>query len=147
MERFFEFGAPHLLEAASRPIEDVAESLRWLLQHVLNGWRQGVAQIHRLGLREGIGVPVAGRAYVNMVLEPTLQAAEARLARHVALGHLQPCDLRLAALQLVSPLVLALLHQDALDGKQCRILDIDAMIPAHVGLFLAARKICDTKIH
>ena len=41
-------------------------------------------------------------------------------------------NVRFGALSLVSPVFLALMHQDSLDGSACRPLDLEEMIPAHV---------------
>ncbi|WP_437929371.1 hypothetical protein WMF37_08890 [Sorangium sp. So ce291] len=54
-----------------------------------------------------------------------------RLARHVAAGELAPCDLRHAALALLGPLLLALLHQGPLGGRVCGPLDLDAFAATH----------------
>lgn len=129
-------GAHHLLAAATRPIDGVDASLRWLLFFVVEGWQQGVSGLHALGLREGLGVPQVGQAYVEGMLEPLLQAGELRIARHVVNRELIACDLRLASLQLLSPLVLALLHQDSLGGRECRALDIDAFLTQHLEMWL-----------
>ena len=72
------------------------------------------------------------------MLEPTLRALEARLARHVAAGQLPQCDLRHAALSVASPVLFALLHQDALSGRALRPLDVDGFVAEHVARFLRA---------
>lgn len=131
-------GLPHLLAAATQPIEGVRESLDWLLRQIVKGWRFGVGSIHTLGLTAGLGHDKLGPAYINEVLEPTLQAAEARIARHVSTGELEPCDLRHAALELLSPLVLGLLHQENLHGAGCRPLDLEAFLVDHLDRFLRA---------
>ena len=79
-----------------------------------------------------------GPAYINEILEPTLKAVEARLARHRAEGELRSCDLRHAALALIAPPLLALLHQGELFGSLCRPLDINAFLKDHLDGFLRA---------
>lgn len=135
-----EQGGRYLVDAASRPIADAHESLSWLLARVVEGWRHGVGGVHLLGLTSGLGDEALGPAYVDEILEPTLQAAEARIARHVAEGTLGPCDIRHAALELLSPVVLALLHQDGLFGRRCRPLDVEAFVADHVERFLLAHR-------
>ena len=76
--------------------------------------------------------------YLNDVLEPTLQALEARLAGLVAQRAIVECDTRHAALMLLSPLLLALLHQRDLGGTRCRPLSIPALIDEHVKVFVRA---------
>ena len=131
-------GLPYLHAAATQPIEGVRPSLEWLLNQIVLGWRMRVGAIHSLGLTAGLGHEKLGPAYVNEVLEPTLQAAEARIARHVSTGELEPCDLRHAAIELLAPLVLGLLHQDNLLGARCRPLDLDAFLSDHLDRFLRA---------
>jgi AcrR family transcriptional regulator len=131
-------GLPYLHAAATHPIEGVRASLEWLLRQVVMGWRMRVGAIHSLALAAGLEHDKLGPAYVNEVLEPTLQAAEARLARHVSTGELEQCDLRHAALELLSPLVLGLLHQQNLFGARCRPLDLEAFLQDHLSRFLRA---------
>lgn len=133
-----EQGAMHLEQAATRPIDDVNESLDWLLRSIVLGWKFGVAGLHRFGLVAGMGDPQLGPAYVNHILEPALQACEARLSRHIANGQLAPCDVRHAALRLISPLLLGLIHQDGLFGSTCRPLDLDAFLDDLRSHFIAS---------
>ena len=140
-------GLPFLQNAAAGPIDDgLRASLQWLLMSVVHGWRLGVGAIHVLGLSAGMGDPMLGPAYVQEILEPTLQATEARLARHIAAGHLRPCDVRHAALSLISPLVLGLLHQDDLFGARCRPLDLDRFLQDHLDCFITAHTHGDTTV-
>ena len=89
-----------------------------------------------LGLQIGLGHATLGPAYVSELLEPTLQAFEARLALHVARGELHVADLRQAALALLGPIVLALLHQRELGGQRCRPLDLRRLAAAQLADFL-----------
>jgi AcrR family transcriptional regulator len=131
-------GLPYLHAAATQPTEALRPSLTWFLGFVVQGWRAGVSAVHGLGLTEGIGHSALGPAYLREILEPSLQAAETRLARHVAAGELAPCDVRQAAIELIGPLLVALLHQDALGGTRCRPLDIDAFCVEHIERFVRA---------
>jgi AcrR family transcriptional regulator len=131
-------GLPYLLAAATQPIDGVRESLDWLLRQIVKGWTFGVGAIHTLGLTAGLGHDKLGPSYINEVLEPTLQAAEARIARHVSTGELEACDLRHAALELLAPLLLGLLHQNNLHGAGCRPLDLEAFLRDHLDRFLRA---------
>lgn len=100
---------------------------------VVFGWRDGLGAIHRLGMTYGLSTPDFGPTYLTSVLEPTLRTAEARLARHVADGRLPPLDLRAAALSLVAPVVMSLLHQDTFGGTVTRPLDVEAFVVLHAG--------------
>jgi AcrR family transcriptional regulator len=131
-------GLPYLHVTATGELGPLETSLRWLLRALAEGWKRGVGQIHAFGLTAGMNHAQLGPAYLNEILEPTLQAAEARLARHVARGDLPRCDLRLAALELLGPVVLALLHQLPLGGTRCRPLDVDALMEEHLQRWLRA---------
>jgi AcrR family transcriptional regulator len=137
-ERLHRSGLAYLAEGASADRGGVAEALRWFLAYLRIGWERGVGRAHALGLAEGLGTRTLGEAYLGHLLEPTLQAAEARIARHVAQGELGRCDIRQAALELVAPVVLALLHQGPLGGCEVRRLDVDAFLEEHVARFLRA---------
>jgi len=130
-------GAEHLLRTASADLGDAATALRTALADLKRGWLDhGLGRINELGLQVGLGHPSLGPAYVDEILEPTLQAFEARISLHVARGELHVDDARLAALALVGPVVLALLHQSELGGRRCRPLDLDLVIAAQLAAFL-----------
>jgi AcrR family transcriptional regulator len=131
--------AMHLDRGRQPSSDDLATSLKAFLMGVARGWTEGtVAALHRIGLAEGLRDPSAGVAYLNEVLEPTLQALEQRLAAHIAAGTMIDADTRHAALLLLSPVVLGLLHQQDLGGTRCRPLDLHAVIDAQVVVFLRA---------
>lgn len=132
-------GLPFLHLVAAGPLQDTLHaSLEWFVDLLSIGLSRGVESVHAFSLTEGIGNASVGPAYVNHVLEPSLQSLEARLARHVARGDMKPCDLRHAALFLVSPLLLARLHQGSLGGARCRKLDERALAMDLVDRFVAA---------
>ncbi len=131
--------AMHLERGRTPSSVNLAESLRAFLVGVARGWTEGsVGALHRIGLAEGLRDPRAGLTYLNEVLEPTLQALEQRLAAHVTAGTMIDADTRHAALLLLSPVVLGLLHQQDLGGTRCRPLDLDALISAQVATFVRA---------
>ena len=119
--------------------EDFQTSIKDFLQRVVRGWTVGfVGSLHRIGLAEGLRQPATALDYLQDVLEPTLQALEARLAFSVERGEIIECDTRHAALMLLSPLLLALLHQHDLGGTRCRPLALPALIDEHVKVFARA---------
>lgn len=130
-------GKEHLAFTIGADLGDVRTSLLTVLRYLVDGWEQyGVGTLNAVGLGAGLGEASLGPVYIEQMLEPTLQGFEARLARHVATGELVAADLRLAALQLVGPLILALLHQHQLGGRACRPLDVPTLIEAQVDAFL-----------
>ena len=133
-------GQPFLKEAANRSEGGLHRSLHWLLRFMVEGWRAGVGTMHCKALGIGLEDRQLGPAYLEALLEPLLQAAEARLASHVADGQLGPCNARFAAIELVTPVFMALLHQEGLGGASCRPLDLDAFVDEHLRRFLMAHR-------
>jgi len=125
-------GTAYLLLVASHPLqEDAATSLRWTLDLIRVGLENSMlSRMHALGLQAGLGSPVLGPAYLENLLEPTLRCVEARIERHQGRGELVGSEPRLVALQLVAPLLLAVLHQGALCGEQLRPLDTRELVEA-----------------
>lgn len=138
LERVHDLGLRYVAEGATADHGSAPESLRWFLGFLLEGWSRGVGRAHELGLTEGIGEASLGPAYLRMLLEPTLHSAEARIAVHMARGEIGACDVRVAAVELVAPLVLVLLHQRALGGAAVRQLEIGPFLDEHVARFLRA---------
>lgn len=130
-----EAGAPHLAQVAASDLP-FAESIEAALRYMLAGLRQGLNEVHMLGLREGMGQRRLGPAYLDTILEPSLRAIEARLAAHQARGEMRGGDPRHAALALLAPLVLAGLHQAELGGDDLRPLDLDALVADHAAAFV-----------
>lgn len=131
-------GAPYNRAMADPGDRPLAASLTDAAAFLRRGWAYGVGTLQAAGLVHGLKSPTLGPAYVEMLLEPTIQSVEARLGVHRARGELRAeADLRFAALAFVSPLFLALLHQGELTGVACRPLDVDAFVAAHVEGFVA----------
>lgn len=131
-------GQRYLLEVATGTLEPVAESLSRLLVRIEEGFTMGLDRVHAVGLAAGMREPLLGPAYLREVFDPTIEAVEARLARHIARGELRPGDVRHMALSLVTPPLLALLHQGALGGCRTRPLSYPAFCADHVSGFLRA---------
>jgi AcrR family transcriptional regulator len=112
------------------------ESIADYVDYVRLGFRFGLSEIHMLGLREGLRQDRLGTAYLNTILEPTIQSLETKLLLHQEKGDMRACDVRVAALQLLSPLLLVFLHQNELCGDKVRPLDIDAFCADHMDNFL-----------
>jgi AcrR family transcriptional regulator len=137
--QYHEESLPHIAAWAMEDAGPVRGSLEALLRRLAEVWtRFGAGKMQAFGLAVGLGHDELGPAYLVAVLEPILQAAEARIARHVASGEIARVDLRLAAIELMSPLVVVLLHQFELGGGGCRPLDLDAFIGNHLDTFLRA---------
>ncbi len=131
--------APFLAMASVPAHSDVRASLLSYLQGIEVAWfKHEVGLVQSSALAMGLSNPGLGPTYVNHLLEPLLGTAEGLLRRHVDLKDLGPLNERFAALQFLSPVVLALFHQDSLSGAQCRPLDLKAFFVDHVDTFLRA---------
>lgn len=118
------------LEQVRLGSDGVLPGLRRLLGFLAAGWTpDGLAGLHAAALAEGMGEATVGPAYVQSVLEPTLQAFEAALAERV---DWTPTQRRVAVLALISPVLLALLHQHQLGGQGCRPLDWPVFLEEHL---------------
>lgn len=118
--------------------QPLQESLAEFLRLLVIGLRRGVLDIHAVGLAVGMRDNVVGPAYLREILEPMLQAVEHRLAQHQRRGELQDVNLRIAALSLVSPLLMAALHQHGLFGHEVRPLSLDDLCAELLQTFLRA---------
>lgn len=138
LDEMREGGAPWLeITRALGTDQPLADSLVWFVGMFVTGWEHGVGLRMSQALAAGMDDPALGPATVDALLEPVLQAVEARLGVHRDQGELAAdADLRHAALALVSPLLLGLLHQRSLGGSGCRPLDLQAFAADHVARFV-----------
>lgn len=136
--------AVHLARLADPGEHPLEASLHAVADDLSTAWiRHGVGRIFSAGLCAGIFDDLAGPGYLGGVLEPTLQAFEARLRVHAVRGELDlaaddDASIRAAGLAFLSPLILALLHQEGLGGRRCRPLDLAAFARGHIDRFLRA---------
>jgi AcrR family transcriptional regulator len=79
-----------------------------------------LGDLFAMSLGEGLLDVGVSQSTLRHTLEPTIETLEARLAHHVARGEMIDTDIRTAALMLLSPLLLASLHQNQLQGAGCR---------------------------
>lgn len=139
LEAMHALGARGIERSATQAIGPLAESLRWFVDGFRDAWDNcGTGRMVAAGLSEGLGSEAVGPSFVATMLEPSLQAAERRLAVHRERGELVDGDLRHAALALLSPVLLAMLHQGPLGGARCRPLDLDAFLDDHLARFVDA---------
>ena len=130
-------GEPHLTHIAT-PIEPFETSIREMLGYIAYGFEHGLGELHTLGLTEGLRHPVLGPAFVELVLEPSIEAVRRRLEAHVSAGAMSPGDTRHAALILLAPVTLALLHQRELGGQSAQPLSVERLLDEHAAAFVRA---------
>lgn len=108
------------LDAQKRSEKPFAESIRDYVLALIQAMRAErdvrLGDLIAVGLGEGLLDTAVSRSTLRHILDPTVAALEARLRLHIARGEMIDTDLRAAALMLVSPLLLAALHQDQLCG-------------------------------
>ncbi len=125
IERFGAGGAPYL-EKLRQPEGDLPASLGNAARQITIGLTlPGLATEQAAALGEGLAG--SGPGYIAHVLEPLVEAVRARLSAHIAMGEMRAADTRAVALQLVSPLFLAALHQLHLGGRESHPLDMAAL--------------------
>lgn len=69
-----------------------------------------------VSLAEGLADPRLGAPALNSIIDPAIDALRERLDHHVANGEMIATNTRAAALMMISPLLMAVLHQDQLGG-------------------------------
>ncbi len=132
-------GDTHIANVAKAELGNARDAISALVRLFALAWqRYGVGPIQHMGLALGLHNDQIGPFYLQKLLEPTLQAFEQRLQIHIERGELRPMLPRTGALLLLSPLILALLHQEQLGGRACRPLDLDAFLTEHLDAFFRA---------
>jgi AcrR family transcriptional regulator len=132
-------GLEHLRHIATGAHGSLRDSVREALEYVRVGFARGrLGKVFVTGLATGMGHAALGQACLRELVEPTLQAVEARLQHHADAGQLQVADVRQAALMLFAPVLVALLHQEELGGAAYRPLDLGAFLDAQADSFVAA---------
>lgn len=128
----------HLTQPSGSFEQSVFDALAFAVEgHRLDELRQ----LHRVGLAEGLRSSTLGPAVVDSLIEPMLGALAARLEAHVRRGEMRAVDIRGAALSLISPVLVAFLHQADLGGAAEHHFDIDGFVRQHAEGFIAAYSI------
>jgi AcrR family transcriptional regulator len=132
-------GEPYIRRALGFTDLPVSLGLRRLLEEIVAAWTPDqLGGLHRSGISEGLGSAELGPAYIEYLLEPTLAVVEQMLDIWRERGEvgIDEAQLRAAALAVMAPVMLALLHQRGLQGERLRPLDFAAFIETHVDGFL-----------
>jgi AcrR family transcriptional regulator len=131
-------GGSEPLQVMATPIAGLHASILAALQHLAGGLTfGGVDTLLAIGFAEGLRDPSLGPSFVADTLEPTITAVAMRLKAHQERGEMRAdCDPRSAALALISPLILAHMHQHDLGGAASHPLDMPAFIAQHAAAFV-----------
>lgn len=134
-------GQVFLREVSAAPLPALRASVRAYLDYLVRGLRAGVLRMYEVGAVNGLQDATVARACLSELLEPTITALEVRLARHQSAGEMRPGDVRHAAMALIAPVVVALQHQDDLDGRSYRPLDLSAFLDDLASAFVRAHEV------
>lgn len=105
--------------ASDRPFaESIAEYAQALLRALAAEREVKLGDLFAVALGEGLLDASVSRSTLRHILDPTIETLIDRLNAHVKRGEMIETDTRAAALMLVSPLLLASLHQDQLGGDK-----------------------------
>jgi AcrR family transcriptional regulator len=135
-ESLLPMGEAQKARAAKYAALPAREGLHTLLSEIAGAWPSMLGGMHSAGFTEGMSDGELGQTYVATILEPTLDAVEKLLVGYHARKELHIPDARVAALALVSPVLLGLFHQVQLQGRKCRPLDMPVFLNSHVDGFL-----------
>lgn len=83
-----------------------------------------LGDVFAVGIAEGLLDADIGPAALRHIVDPAVEACQARLQAHIDRGEMMPTDTRAAALMLLSPLLVAVLHQDQMQGSGCSPMDL-----------------------
>jgi TetR/AcrR family transcriptional regulator, mexJK operon transcriptional repressor len=118
------------------PEQTLEKALRASMTRLIFAWRVGVGALLVSGLVWGLEHENLGTNYVRTMLEPLLTGFEQQIGSRLTTFGMSEQQARYASLALASPLVLALLHQEALNGVSCRPLNIEEFAEEHLQRFL-----------
>lgn len=97
-----------------------------------------IGRLLAMGLIESLSAPDVGPTFLDTMLDPFVVALAERLQTHIARGEMCDVDTRLVAMAIISPILVAALHQKRLGGEACRPLDPDAHARQIARMFVAA---------
>jgi len=133
---YFAEGARDWLARSAEPAATVKEAVSGYADLAMEGADTDIfAQAHAFALVESIHDRVVARAYLDLIIEPSLQALEHRLAPAVDLTGQSPDRVRHAALALYGTVLIAVLHQRLLRGAEARPLDMAGFFGDLTALF------------
>ena len=122
-------GEPYMTRALRFTDLPVATGLHTLLSELTAAWTpEQLGGLHRSGISEGLGSEALGPSYLEHLLEPTISIVEQMLEVWHARKEIEYRDVRVAAMSLLSPLLLALIHQRGLGGCDARPIDFESFI-------------------
>ena len=124
---------------SDRPFEESIEDYTRALIGALRAEHDvKLGDIFAVSLGEGLLDPGVSASTLRFIIDPTVDTLENRLGDHIARGEMIETDARAAALMLISPLLLAFLHQEQMCGASTRPLSLDALAETLAAAFVRA---------
>jgi AcrR family transcriptional regulator len=137
-EEYRRTGEPHLQREA-QPTGPFPQSVRDCLRALVTALRyRPVGDMFAVAMVEGLLHEEIGPASLAYVIDPSIDAIEARLKAHQARGEMRPADARNAAIMLISPMLLATQHQRQLHGAADRPLALEPLVEDVASAFVKA---------
>lgn len=119
-----------------------AESMREFAHAFVWGMQAGtgvrLGDVLAASLCEGLADPQVSPLALCNIIDPAVDALTTRLEVHAGRGEMMETDLRAAALMLLSPLLLAVLHQDQMKGRESRRIELSALAEEVSSAFVRA---------
>lgn len=97
-----------------------------------------LGDVFAVSLAEGLLDAQVSRSALEHIVEPTLDVLETRLRHHIDRGEMVEADVRVAALMLLSPLLVACLHQEQMNGAALRPLALEELATTLAAAFVRA---------
>jgi AcrR family transcriptional regulator len=124
---YFAAGAQDWLKRSATPAASVEEAVRGYADLALEGADTDTfAKAHAFALVESIHDPVVARAYLDLIVEPSLKSIEHRLQPALDPDGVAPDRVRHGAISLYAPILIAVVHQRLLRGTEARPMDMSA---------------------
>ncbi len=124
------------LKRAAVPSGPFAQSVTDLVMDLSLGFSHGVLDLQVIGLGESFAHEVTGPAFLNHQLEPIIDAIKARLQAHMDRGEMIDTDARYAAIALLSPMLVAHLHQSEMGGSRSHPMSLENFARLHAEAFV-----------
>jgi len=130
------------LEAVAKPTGNLETSIRDYCAALLAAMRAPrdvrLGDVFAVSIAEGLLDAEIGPSALRYIIDPSVEVLQKRLDAHVARGEMVTTDTRAAALFLLSPLLLAILHQDHLGGRDSSPVDLPGSFDSICAAFLRA---------
>lgn len=124
---------------SERPFAESIHDYALALVHAMSAPRDvRLGDVFAVSLAEGLLDRDLSHSALAHIVEPTLQTLERRLEHHMARGEMIQADARAAALMLLSPLLVACLHQDQMQGAALRPLALEPLAETLTESFIRA---------